>query len=113
MTNEKQSLAGEAKMIGDDHPQAHRELGSPVSGGSSSEPSLRFLDSSFCGHAVAIGFVWVRQAKSGGSCQLRGTDHGNCSFAMKLTSGVMGNRAVEAWGRDDLSRNASEPDSAS
>ncbi|MBV8127299.1 MAG: SDR family oxidoreductase [Planctomycetaceae bacterium] len=27
-------------------------------------------------------FGRVRQGKSGGSCQLKGTDHGNCSFAM-------------------------------
>jgi hypothetical protein len=40
--------------------------------------------------------VLVRQAKPGGSCQLKGTDHGNCSFAMKLAGGVMGNHAVEA-----------------
>jgi hypothetical protein len=53
-----------------------------------------------------IGFVPVRQAKPGGSYQLKGTDHGNCSFAMKPTSGVTGNRAVEAWGREDVSRNA-------
>ena len=32
---------------------------------------------------------------------------------MKLPSGVMGNRPVEAWECDDVSRNASEPDSAS
>ena len=32
---------------------------------------------------------------------------------MKLPSGVMGNHPVEAWERDDVSRNASEPDSAS
>jgi hypothetical protein len=44
---------------------------------------------------------------------LRGTDHGNCSFAMKPTSGVWGNLGVEAWGRNDVSGNASEPDSAS
>ena len=52
-----------------------------------------------------IGSVWVRQAKPGGSCQLKGTDHGNCSSTMKLPSGVTGNRAVEAWGCDDVSRN--------
>jgi hypothetical protein len=56
-----------------------------------------------------VGFVSVRQAKPGGSRQLKGTDHGNCSFSMKLPSGVAGNRAVEAWGCDDVSRNASEP----
>jgi hypothetical protein len=32
---------------------------------------------------------------------------------MKPTGDVRGNRGVEAWGRDDVSRNASEPDSAS
>jgi hypothetical protein len=71
------------------------------------------LDSFRAGSWVGLGFVPVRQAKPGGSCQLRGTDHGNCSFAMKPTSGVTSNRGVEAWGRDDVSRNESEPDSAS
>jgi hypothetical protein len=52
------------------------------------------------------GFEFVRQAKPGGSCQLRGTDHGNCSFAMKLAGGVTGDRAVEARRCDDVSRNA-------
>ena len=45
--------------------------------------------------------------------RVKGTDHGNCSFTMKLPGGVTGNRAVEARGCDDVSRNASEPDSAS
>jgi hypothetical protein len=62
---------------------------------------------------LEIGFVPVRQAKSGGSSQLKGTDHGNCSCSMKLPSGVTGDRAVGAWGCEDVSRNASEPDSAS
>ncbi len=58
------------------------------------------------GDASDFGFEFVRQAKSGGSCQLRGTDHGNCSFAMKLAGGVTGDRAVEARRCDDVSRNA-------
>ena len=48
-----------------------------------------------------------------GSYQLKGTDHGNCSSSMKLPSGVAGNLVVEAWECNGVSRNASEPDSAS
>jgi len=32
--------------------------------------------------ASAIGSLGCVRVKSGGSCQLKGTDHGNCSFAM-------------------------------
>jgi hypothetical protein len=55
----------------------------------------------------------VRQEKSGWSCQLRGTDHGNCSFAMKPTWHRDGQPSRPSLEGERVSRNASEPIGAS
>ena len=44
--------------------------------------------------------------KPGRSCQLKGTDHGNCSFTMKPTQRRRGRPAVGAWEGEGVSRNA-------